>query len=179
MPIEVAAKRYAQAVFAIASDSNDFRSWQGSLARIGAFTAELDHARLLENTRVPIETKHRLVDAGLADLPRLALNFAHILVDKGRTGLASQIAEHFTALVEEREGVTRALVTTAVPLADPERASLAARLQQSTGARVEIQTAVEPQIIGGVIVQIGDKLFDGSTRARLAALKSNLMGAMA
>jgi F-type H+-transporting ATPase subunit delta len=179
LPVEVAAKRYAQAAFAIASDRGDFQSWQASLNRIAAFTAEPDYARLLESSRVPLETKHRLVDAGLRDLRRLALNFAHVLVDKGRTSLGSQIAEHFTALVEAHEGVARALVTTAVPLTDTERASLAARLQQSTGGRVEVQTEVEPQIIGGVIVQIGDKLFDGSTRARLAALKGSLMGAMA
>src|SRR5712691_245077 len=108
MPVEVAAKRYAQAVFAIAGDSADYGSWQRALSRIAAFILEPDHARLLENTRVPRETKHRLVEAGLGDLPSLPSNFAHVLVDKGRTGLASQIAEHVTSLVEERQGIARA-----------------------------------------------------------------------
>jgi len=179
MPVtELAAKRYAGAAFQLASRSGDFDAWATALSRIAGFTSETDHARLLQNTRVPLETKHRLIDAGLNDLPRLPLNLAQLLVNKGRTALASQIAEQFGALVEGRRGVARALVTTAVPISDAERSTVAARLQQETGSRVEIQTGVEPAIIGGVVVQIGDRLFDGSTRGRLAALRSSLVGAV-
>ena len=178
MPAEVAAKRYAQAAFEIAAQAGDFAAWTGALSRIAAFMSETDPARVLENSRVALETKHQLVNAGLNGLPPLALNLAHLLVNKGRTPLAAQIADHFNNLAEERQGIARALVTTAVPLSDAERGSLASRLQQSTGAQVQIQTRVEPAIIGGLIVQIGDKLFDGSTRARLVALKESLEGAV-
>jgi len=179
VPSEGAARRYAQAAFEIAAPAGDLTTWQSALSRIAGFVSEPDHARLLENSRVAAETKHQLIDAGLRDIPRLPLNLAHILVNKSRTGIAAQIAEAFDALVEERQGISRARVTTAVPLSDAERASLVQRLQQSTGGRVEVETAVEPAILGGLIVQIGDRLFDGSTRARLAALKNNLVGAMA
>jgi F-type H+-transporting ATPase subunit delta len=178
VPAEVAAKRYAQAAFEIAAQSGDFAAWRSALGRIAAFMSETDPARLLENSRVAFETKHQLVNAALNDLPPLPLNLAHLLVNKGRTSLAPQIGEQFNSLVEERQGIARALVTTAVPLSDVERGSLATRLQQSTGGQVQIQTRVEPAIIGGLIVQIGDKLFDGSTRARLAALKESLEGAV-
>src|SRR5438874_5282107 len=153
MPVtEQAAKRYAGAAFQLAARNSDFAAWSAALSRIAGFMSETDHARLLENSRVPLETKHRLVDAGLTDLPRLPLNLAHLLVNKGRTGLAPKIVEQFGALVEDKQGVSRAVVTTAVPISDAERSTLAARLQQSIGSRVEIQTHVQPSIIGGVVV---------------------------
>jgi len=178
MVVELAAKRYGQAVFEIAAQKGDFEAWSASLRRIAAFTGQRDQAVVLENSRVPRETKHRLIDAGLNDLPPQALGFAQLLVDKGRTSLAGQVAEYFETLVEERRGIEHAVVTTAVPLADGERDAIGLRLRQMTGAQVQLETRVDPAILGGVIIQIGDRLFDGSTRSRLRSLKENLVGAM-
>jgi F-type H+-transporting ATPase subunit delta len=175
---ELAAKRYGQAVFEIAAENGDFEAWSASLRRIAAFTGQRDQAQVLENSRVPRETKHRLIDAGLNDLPQAALGFAQLLVDKGRTGLAGQVAEYYETLVEDRRGIEHAVVTTAVPLGDAERDSIGLRLRQMTGAQVQIETRVDPAILGGVIIQIGDRLFDGSTRSRLRSLKESLVGAM-
>ncbi len=178
MPADSAATRYARAAFEIAVASGDIAGWSTAIARIGSFLTQPEHARLLENSRVAVETKHRLVDAGLNDLPPLAGNLAHLLVNKGRTALAGGVAEHFTSLVEGHEGIARARVTTAVPLSDSDRNALGARLRQATGRRVQLEAAVDPSIVGGVVVQIGDRLFDGSTRSRLAALRENLVGAV-
>src|SRR5215471_15186256 len=103
--VELAAKRYGQAVFEIAAAKGDFEAWSASLRRIADFTGQRDQGQVLENTRVPRETKHRLIDAGLNDLPPEALGFAQLLVDKGRTGLAGQVAEYFETLVEQRRGI--------------------------------------------------------------------------
>src|SRR5258708_7360638 len=136
MAVELAAKRYGLAVFELASQSGDLQGWADALSRIAAFLSQRDQAAVFENTRVPRETKHQLVDAGLNDLPPLALNLAHLLVNKGRTALAPQIAEHYGTLVEGRRGIEHAQVTTAVTLSDPERESIAARLRQTSGAQV-------------------------------------------
>ena len=68
------------------------------------------------------------------------------------------------------------MVTTAVPLADDERAAVASKLSAMTGKQVDVTSVVDASIIGGIVARIGDHLVDGSTRSRLAALKRSLEG---
>ncbi len=178
MSNELAAKRYASAAFELAVESNSIEAWSDALARIAHFLSDGEAARALQNGRISQEVKHRLIEAGLGDLPRLPLNLAHILVNKGRTGLAVQIAEQFARMLEHHQGISRAKATTAVPLTDTDRQALTQRLRDATGRQVLLETDVDPEILGGVIVQIGDKLIDGSTRARLEALRGSLVGAV-
>ncbi len=178
MANESVARRYSQAAFELAVEAGEAEAWSRALARIAQFLSDGEAARALQNTRVSHEVKHRLIDAGLADLPRMPLNLAHILVNKGRTGLAVLIAEQFARRVEEHQGIARARAVTAVALSDAERQTLAQRLRESTGRQVLLETDVDPSILGGVVVQIGDRLLDGSTRARLEALRGSLVGAV-
>jgi F-type H+-transporting ATPase subunit delta len=175
---EVAAKRYAQAAFELALESNSLTEWSGALARIAHFLSDGEAAAALQNTRVARDVKHRLIDAGLGDLPRGPLNLAHILVNKGRVGLAAEIVDQFTRMVEAQQGLARARATTAVALTEADREALLQRLRQSTGRQVLLETAVDPAILGGVVVQIGDRLIDGSTRSKLEALRDSLVGAV-
>ncbi|HXH21468.1 MAG TPA: ATP synthase F1 subunit delta [Dehalococcoidia bacterium] len=178
MANELAAKRYAQAAFEVAREEGNLAAWSEALARIAHFLSDGDAARVLANTRVPQDVKHQLIEAGLGDLPRTALNLAHLLVNKGRTALARDIAAEFGRLVEEHQGVSRARAVTAVELTDADREALSQRLSESTGRRILLETEVDPSILGGVIVQIGDRLLDGSTKSKLEALRSTLVGAV-
>ena len=172
-----AAKRYAQAAFEIAGESGDLRAWVDALETMAEFMGREDVGRVLSNSRVEPETKQRLIEAGL-DLPTLPKNLARLLVRKNRTALAGEIATSFRALVEQREGVARAKAVTAVELSEPERQALEQRLEKETGRKVILETEVDPSLIGGVRVQIGDQLVDASTRARLSALRNNLVSAL-
>ena len=174
MPAEVAAKRYAQAAFGLAG--RDAAAWTAALDRIAVFLTEGDSARVLTNRRVAAETKQEIVEAGLGDLPRLPLNLARLLVQKGRSALARQVADYFGELLAESEGRARASAVTAVELSDQDRENLTQRLRERTGRRILLETSVDPAILGGIVVQIGDRLIDGSTRARLNALRRQLVG---
>jgi F-type H+-transporting ATPase subunit delta len=116
----------------------------------------------------------RLVAAALAELPALPLNLARLLVRKSRTALAPEIATQFRALVQAQEGVAQAHATTAVPLTSAEQQALSQRLEGSTGHRVQLTTDVDPELLGGVVVQIGDRLIDASVRGRLDAMRKAL-----
>jgi F-type H+-transporting ATPase subunit delta len=175
---EIAAKRYAQAAFELAIETNSIAAWSQGLARIAHFLSDGEAARALQNGRVPAETKHRLIDAGLGDLPKGPLNLAHLLVNKGRVGLAVAIAEQFTAMVEAHQGLARARAVTAVELSEADKQALVQRLRDSTGRQVVLETEVDPSILGGVVVQIGDRLLDASTKSRLEALRESLVGAV-
>jgi F-type H+-transporting ATPase subunit delta len=170
----LAAKRYAIAAFELAQEHNDTDAWLNAVRQIAEFMGDAEVKRVLENTRVGKEPKQRLIDAALGDLPALPLNLARLLVRKNRTELAVDIAEQFGQLLEQQRGVSRARATTAVPLGDAEREALSQRLAQQTGGEVVLETAVDPELLGGVVVQIGDRLIDASTRSKLRALRDNL-----
>ncbi len=174
----LAAKRYAGAAFELAVESNALDSWGNAVDQIADFMGDPDVRRVLENTRVTREAKQQLVAAALSDLPGLPLNFARLLVRKGRTNLAPEIAAEFRTLREQRQGVARARAVTAVALSDSERNALAQNLRQQTGKQIVLETEVDPFVLGGVVVQIGDRLVDASTRARLEALRHNLVGSV-
>ena len=107
------------------------------------------------------------------------LNLARILVHRGRTALAAQIAEAFQELADAARGIAHAEVTTAVPLSEGEAKAVAEKLAEITGKQVVVQTRVDEGIIGGLVARIGDRLIDGSTRSRLAALRCRLQEARA
>jgi F-type H+-transporting ATPase subunit delta len=176
MADELAAKRYARAAFELAVEGNDLAGWSGALGRIAEFFGRDDVGSVLANTRVDERVKQQLVDAGLNDLPPLALNFARLLVTKKRSELAGEVASAFERLAEERRGIVRARATSAVQLADSEREAISRRLATMTGREVILETEVDESILGGLVVQVGDRLIDGSTRSRLEALRARLTG---
>jgi len=173
----VAARRYAQAVFQIAEERGDAAAWRDALRQIAEFMSDPEVRRVLENTRVGQEPKQRLVAAALADLPGLALNFARLLVRKGRTNLAWLISEQFNQMLEAQSGISRARAITAVPIGEAEQAALQRRLEEQLGRKVVIEPEVNPSLLGGVVIQIGDRLIDASTRAKLRALRESLVAA--
>lgn len=171
-------RRYAEAVFALASEADSFMQWSGDLGAIADFAGEHDVAEIIASARVPRDEKRRLLDAGLAGrISPLAMNLVRVLNERGKAGLARQIQARFQEMVDERRGVAHAVVTTAVALSEDERKAIAAKLSLLTGKQVDVTPVVDEKIIGGVIARIGDQLIDGSTRSRLIALKRRLEGA--
>lgn len=175
---DLAAKRYAQAAFELARESGNLNDWVVALSEISEFMSNPEVERVLENTRVATEAKLNTIDQALGNLPPLALNLARLLVRKGRTRLAPEIAIEFRRLADESQGIEHARAITAVALSDLERQALVARLESETGKRILLETEVNPEIIGGIILLTGDKMIDNSVRARLSALRERLVGAV-
>ncbi|MCJ7492475.1 MAG: ATP synthase F1 subunit delta [Dehalococcoidia bacterium] len=176
MRIDIAAKRYAQAAFAVALEQGDPDRWLGDLDALVDLVAQPQAAAVLQSDRVPDAEKDILFKAALPDVDPAVLNLARLLVAKRRIRLAGQVREEFGNLLDAHEGRARATVTTAVPLSDGQAAEIAARLGQITGKTVSVEQMVDPEIVGGLIARIGDTLIDGSTRSRLGALKKSLQG---
>ncbi len=176
---EIAARRYAEAAFQIARERGSEELWSEGLALMAVAFSSPEMAAVMQEARIPGADKLRLAERALAGIDPLVLNLARLLVDRGRTALAPQIAEAFQELADAERGIAHALVTTAVPLSSGEAAAVAERLGEISGKRVVVETRLDEGIIGGLIARIGDKLIDGSTRSRLTALKRRLRGARA
>lgn len=172
------ARRYAEAVFDLAVETDTLDSWSADLRTLADFVSERDVAGILGSNRVPPAEKLRLLDAGVRPyISPLAMNLVQLLNQRGKLGIAREVQGAFQETLDERRGIAHAVVTTAVPLSDVDRGAVATKLSALTGKTVDVTSVVDPAIIGGLIARIGDQLIDGSARTRLVALKRRLEGA--
>ena len=169
-----AARRYAQAVLAIALERDELDRWQADLDVMATAMTEPTLASLCENPRIPMRDKIRLLRDGLAGLNPLAVNLACLLVARGRLELVGQLAAEYRRLANARRGIEEAEVITAVLLEDGERERLSRHLSTISGKAIHLTTRLDPAIIGGFVARIGDRLIDGSLRTRLRALRQSL-----
>ena len=176
---EIAARRYAEAAFEIAREAGTEQRWSEGLSLVAAVFSNPEMVAQMQEARISTANKVAVAEKTLAGVDPLVLNLARILVHRGRTALAAQIAEAFQELADVARGIAHAEVTTAVPLSEGEAKAVAEKLTEITGKQVVVQTRVDEGIIGGLVARIGDKLIDGSTRSRLAALKRRLREARA
>jgi len=170
----VYAKRYAQAVFNIALERKELDRWQSDLEKIASLGEDDAFITLLESPKLHFEAKAKLLSERLGDINPLALNLVYLLITKGRLKMLGDIANEYQRLMDSYRGIERAEVTTAIPLDDEDKLRLAERLGGIVGKRVELKPEVDSSLIGGFIARIDGKLLDGSTRAKLEALKNEL-----
>lgn len=168
------ARRHAQAAFELARQTNQVDQWVRDLDGIAAIFQEPDLKALLESPRIPLEGKLKVLRDNLAGINPLALNLALLLVAKGRIGLAPDIASEFESLVDAQKGFVRAEVITAVPLDSTEQERVIQYLSRVTGMRIRLTARVDPSIGGGLIARVGDRILDGSIRAKLQEMKKSL-----
>ena len=168
------ARRYAEAVLQLARERDTVDQWAVDLAYLAEVLERPEIHHAVKSPRVPFEEKSRLIAAALDGRSPLLFNLARLLIRRGRAGVAPGLAEEYGALRERLEGVQRFRVTTAIPLREEERARLRTRLAEAACAPVSLETSVDPSIIGGMIVQAGDQLIDGSVRTKLEAMREAL-----
>ena len=173
--IRPAARRYADAVFGLASRDNSHDAWAADLDRLAALLDVPQAAKALTSPAVPPSQKLAVIDAEVPGLRPHTRNLLHLLLHRERLELLPGIALAFHDLLNRARGIATAHVTTAVPLDDAARQQLATRLSRYLGQQVELVTTVDPSIMGGVVARVGDLLLDGSVRGRLEALRRRLV----
>lgn len=176
MQRDPAAKRYAQAAFELARDKRELDVWERDLRALGVALHTAGAIEFLANARVPGEAKREFLRRVMEQPAPLVWNLMRLLVERNRLALLPQIIEVFQTLLDEERGIAHAQVVTAVPMSDEERGAIARRLSELTGKQVQVETREDPEILGGLIARIGDRLVDGSTKTKLIALKRQLAG---
>jgi F-type H+-transporting ATPase subunit delta len=106
---------------------------------------------------------------------RTLRNYLFVIVDQRRAGMLLEIQEAFSALLDERMGITQASVTSASELTENERSELNAALDKLTGLQVHAEYRTDPALIAGATVQIGSTIYDGSVRAQLDRLRTRMI----
>jgi len=105
----------------------------------------------------------------------LVLNLIGLMLRRSRIDQLPRVAAEFRRLDNARQGITLATATSAAPLSPDEVRALTARVEQLTGGRIELDLQVDPSLLGGLVVRVGDRLIDGSVRGRLERLRNQLV----
>src|SRR3970040_911546 len=144
------ARPCAEAAFEIAREAGTEHRWSEGLSLIAAVFSDPEMVAQMQEARISTANKVAVAEKTLAGLAPLLLNLARLLVQRGRTALAAQIAEAFEELADAQRGIAHAEVTTAVSLSEGEAKAVAETLGEITGKQVVVQTRVAEGIIGGL-----------------------------
>lgn len=171
----VAHRTYARALFEAAKDEGRLEPVHEQLADFVAAVDQVEELRaVLENPELDSRSKAALLDQVLGDADELVRNFVRLVVEKGRAGELHEIAREFEALVAKDQGILDVELTTAVELSEQEFDDLVSRVGQASGRKVRASRAVDPSLVGGLVLQIGSRRLDASIRGRLDRLRHEL-----
>lgn len=179
MPRGAASRRYAKALFELARDDGRVEEVGGELEALGRLLDEEPRLRdVLLQPIHPAGERRRVLEAvgERLEASPLVQHFYSFLIDQRRLVDFDGIREEYARLAVEAAGVTKARLLAARPLRDEQRERLRAALSARVGRELELEVEVDPQLLGGVVAQIGDLVFDGSLRTHLAQLRANLTG---
>jgi len=158
---------YAQAALKAAVDS-----WRAALDALHEKLQKDDDFRIqVSDPSTPIADRLEMVKKAFPDIPAGALNFVGVLLQNGDIGMLGRVLDELGRLSEVEVRPTLAEITTAVPLSDKEKKALQEKLLKEFGGNLVFRFEVDPGILGGVIVRVGDKLIDSSVAGRLRELK--------
>ena len=170
------ARNYAEALLELARKANDFAGYASMIHGVADAVQRDDQLRLfLETPKVSAAEKNAVLGRAFQDrMPRLFVRFIQTLVSNRRQMLIGQIATEYSTLVDEIEGRLHAGVTVAREPGADERQMIADQLSRAFGKQVVPHFSVNPAVLGGVVVRVGDTVMDGSVRRRLALLRNRM-----
>lgn len=170
----VSGKRHAQAVFQIALEEKQLDRWLTDIEKIAAVLGDADIAAVLANPKVSSKDKRDLLERGLKGLSPTAMNLAQLLVERNRLHLVQSLAVEYKRLMNAYGGMELAEIRTAVPISAEEGEKVGKGLTALSGKKVTLELSVDPEILGGFIARLGDKLIDASARTRLQELRKSI-----
>jgi len=167
---------YARALFEAARDAGQLDEVRNDVVDVAATVEQVPdlHAVLVNPELDPDVKASVLVDVLGDDANELVRNFVRLLAEKGRGAELPEIAREFETLVAAEQRVLAVELTTAYELSDPEAADLVQKIEQASGRPVEATRSVDPELIGGIVLQAGSMRLDASVRGRLDRLRQQL-----
>lgn len=171
-----AARRYAKALFNAALATNSVEAAGASLAEVAA--AAQGAPQLMQVLRHPLISRERKTEILRTlfhdSLLPLVESFLFLLVEKERAGIIDTVSEEFVTLVDAHQGIANAEAVSAVELDAMQREQLLHQLETATGMKIRLVTRVDEEILGGLVVRVGDRMIDGSVATQLQRMRESL-----
>jgi F-type H+-transporting ATPase subunit delta len=170
------ARNYAEALFALGERTGQTEQFADLMDAVAAAVETSPQVQAtLMSPRVPKSAKARLLGAALKDAPREFVLFLQAVVKRGRQLLFREIATEYLALLDLKLNRVRAGVTLARPADEALRSTIQDSLSQHLGKEVLASFSVDPEILGGAVVRVGERIHDGSVRRRMTKLRRALL----
>jgi F-type H+-transporting ATPase subunit delta len=176
--LKALAERYAGALVDVALENKQADEVKQELAAFAALIRESpDLNAFLSNPSIARAAKHSAIEQIVSRMgaSRTLRNYLFVIVDQRRAGMLVEIEQAFSRLLDARQGITQATVTSATELTVQERAELSSALGKLTGAKVQAQYGTDAALIGGAVVRIGSTIYDGSVRTQLERMRVRMI----
>ena len=172
------ARRYAKAIAATAREERSLEETGEELRALGALAHDPETAAVLSNPLLSGDRRRALVGsiAEQLKLRPMTRNFLNLLADHKRLDQLTAIAEQYERLVDQALGRVRARIVSAAEISADEQRTLVASLERLTGKTVLAERVVDPELLGGMLVEVEGKVYDGSLRTQLERLAANIAG---
>ncbi|MDQ0418393.1 F-type H+-transporting ATPase subunit delta [Croceifilum oryzae] len=181
MSYVIVAKRYASALYQVANEKGLVDEVGRDLQLISETLIKTpEFITLLQSPKVALEEKKELISSAFTQVQSITNNFLHVIVEGRREEALAEISKEYTKLADDAKGLLEVVVTSASALDDTERNGVADAFTKILGRQVRIQEKVDANLLGGLVVQVGDRLYDGSVKNKLerfqVALKETRVG---
>ncbi len=166
-------KEYAAALFMLAAENGCEKEISGSLAQVSEiFSANPEYTEILSSPAVPGKERIYALEQALGSaVPEYVLSFLSLLCERRRIGSFEGCRKEYDKLLRESEKRSTAFVTSAAELTEIQKSDLKNKLEKLSGNSVDMEFSVDTKLIGGIVVKMDDKLFDGSLKKRLQEIK--------
>lgn len=166
------SKEYGTALFMLAAENGKQREYDEALSLISTVFAENpEYSDFLASPGVSLEERLSAIDAAFASLPEDVMSYLKLLCERGRIGGLNESIKEYKQLLAASEHVSTAFVTSAVELTEEEISALKKKLEAYCHSTVSMEFSIDPSLLGGLIVEIDGRVFDGSVRHHLNEVK--------
>ncbi|MDD6088198.1 MAG: ATP synthase F1 subunit delta [Desulfovibrionaceae bacterium] len=179
MNSDIVARRYAEALFSLGKErgAETLKRYAENLRGLAElFDAHPELSKIFRTPVFEAQEKQKLLDAAISteSVEPEVKRFYSLLVERSRLALIRQISDCFNTLLDREEGIVRGQLVSAVSLDKERQAGLLATLTKKTGLKLNLRFDVDPDILGGIVLKIGDKVLDASLKAQLNSLRDTI-----
>ena len=170
------SKRYAKALFSLGQEDGNFEQYGQELSDFEAFFQDnADFRQVIVNPVFALEDRRKVLQIVLdkSNFSGVVKNFLNLLLDKDRIGAIEAITGYYARLTDEVSGIARAEIVTARPLKEEALGRIEKSLEGLTSKKIKPEVREDKDLIGGIVVKIGDLVLDGSVKAQLEGLKES------
>ncbi len=170
------SKRYAKALFSLGQEDGNFKQYGQELTEFTKFFQDnAEFGQVIANPIFAVEDRRKVLQVVLekSNFSGVVKNFLNLLLDKNRIGAIEAVTDYYSKLTDEVSGIARAEIVTARPLKEEALGRIEKSLAGLTSKEIKSEVREEKDLIGGIVVKIGDLVLDGSVRAQLEGLKQS------
>ena len=170
------ARRYSQAAFSIASEKDEIDKWLSEMKDATAILSDNDCIAFFDAEQIPIDVKLDGVKKLFSKNMGLIQNLISLMVTRKDISKFLEVSNIFISMADEYKGIVKVDITTAVPIAKENIKKITKKIENIENKKVVIKKNIDKNILGGIVIRIGDKLIDGSTKNKINLLSEQLIG---